>query len=254
MALKSKSLFLYGLQVTESNCSLDFRAVADETPRQATLEVGYYSLSSLATEIVKALQGADSDHVYTCTVDRTIAGGLENRLTISTSSSHFELLFSSGPRSASTLAPLIGFATVDRTGATTYTGSTTCGTSLIPTWIGYSYLSPDFHQEIFGNVNVSASGAKEAVVHGTQKFWQVNFQHEPEEKVISEWKPFMQWAISQKLLEFTPEISNPSVFYQGTLDKTEASGKGLGYRFVEELSNNMANYYKTGNLTFRVKE
>ncbi len=253
MALKSKSLFLYGLQVTELNRSIDFRAVALETPRQATLKLGFYSLSSLMTEIVRALTAADPSNVYTCTANRNVGGGLQNRVTIATSGAHFQLLFSSGPRAASAVAPLIGFNSADYTGATTYLGSASAGTILVPDYVGYDYLDPDMYQEVFGSVNVSASGLKEAIVYNIQRFWQVDFRYETEARVKAQWKPFFDWAIRQRSLEFTPDLSSPTVFFEGTLETTPFSGKGLGYK-MDELLPNMPGLYKTGLLKFRQKQ
>ena len=59
MALRNPGLFLYGFQVTAQNSSIDFRAVALETPRQATLNNGFYSLTSLMAEIKRAMEAED---------------------------------------------------------------------------------------------------------------------------------------------------------------------------------------------------
>ena len=183
MALVAKSLFLYGFTVTELNSSIDFRAVLAETPRQATLRLGYYSLTSLATEIVRAMQEVDNLNTYTVTADRSYSAGTQNRVTISTSGTFLELLFDTGPRADSTIASLIGFPIVDQTGATSYTGTSTAGTALIPTLAGYNYLGADFMRKNFSVVNVSASGRKESIVWQTQKFWQVQFKYEHTQKL-----------------------------------------------------------------------
>lgn len=253
MALRDRSLLLYGLEVTKFNQSLDFRAVSLGPILQATLNLGFYSLTSLMTEIKRALQAADPAHIYTVTANRTVNGGLENRVTISTNGVYLDLLYLSGPRTSTTVAPLIGFAVTDRTGATTYTGTLSCGTVLVPDFVGYNYLSTDFNHKVYGAVNVSASGVKEAVVFQIQKFWQVQFKYETQVKVVSEWLPLLDWAIQQRLLEFTPEISSPNTFFEGTIEKTSDDGKGLGYKFMEMLPNYPFNY-DTGLLTFRLNQ
>jgi hypothetical protein len=251
MALSGKSSFLYGYEVTENNSSLDFKASPlDVTPRAATLRLGYYSLTTLMTEIKRAMQELDSINEYTVTADRTIGGGTQNRVTIATNGAFLELYFGTGPRVTSSVAGLIGFAAADQTGALTYTGTSNSGTILIPTLVGYRFLQPEFVRKIFGNVNISASGLKEAIVFQTQQFWQVEFKYEPEQKVEDEWVPFMTWAIQQKRLEFTPNISDPNTFYEGTLERTEDDGKGLGFKFVEMLPQ-FPNFYRTGLMTFR---
>lgn len=253
MALINKSLFLYGFHVTELNSSLDFRAISAETPRLATLRLGYYSLTSLLEEIVIALTAADPDNLYFATANRTIAGGLQNRVTVfTTTGTFFELLFSSGPRASSSINPLIGFNSVDYSGFLTYTGSVTCGTTLQPTLVGYNYLSPDFMHKVFGSVNVSASGLKESIVFQIQKFWQVQFKFEPEAFVVSDWKPLLDWATQQRLLEFTPNISFPDTFFEGYLEQTGADNKALGYT-MQEMLPDFPFLYDTGQMKFRVR-
>lgn len=250
MALTARSLFLYGFQVTDNNKSLDFRVVALETPRQATLRLGFYSLTSLMEEIVRAQKAVAGSFNFSYSINRTLSGGTQNRVTMTTSAGHYELLFSSGPRTATTVAPLIGFATADQTGSTTYTGSASAGTILEPDMVGYNYLSPDFKRKVSGSVNISAAGIKEAIVFQVQKFWQVQFKYEQKAKVISEWVALFDWLIKQRSFEFTPEITAPTVFYEGTLESTGADSKGLGYDMKEMLPE-YPQQYDTGVMVFR---
>lgn len=252
MALKARSLFLYGFQVTELNSSIDFRAVAAETPRQATLRLGFYSLTSLAAEWVRALQTADPDRTYTSTIDRTVASGLQNRVEFETDGAHLEFLFLTGPRAASSAGPHLGFLVQDYTGATSYTSAASAGTALISEYEGFNYVSPSRMKQISGSVNISAGGIKESIVHQVQRFWQVDFRFEPDSK-LDEWEEFMDWAIEQRLLEFTPEISSPTVVFEGTLEKTPQSGQGLAYT-LQEMLPNFPDLFQTGSLTFRVNE
>jgi hypothetical protein len=253
MALSSKSLFLYNFQITALNASIDFKPSSISPVLYATLTYGFYSLTGLATEIERALGEADANNTYTVSVNRNVAGGLQNRVTISTSGSYLSLLFSSGSRSASSVASTIGFNVADYTGALTYTGNTSAGTVMIPTMIGYNYLSPDYSHKVFGQVNVSASGVKEAIVYNVQKFLQVQFRYEPKLAVITSWLPFMDWAIQQRPFEFTPEISDPNTFYNVTLESTSADGKGLGYTFSEMLPD-FPNIYDIGSIKMRKTE
>lgn len=251
MALSSKSSFLYGYQITELNRSIDFKAsVLDTSARLATLNLGFYSLTSLMTEIVRAISVLDTLNTYTVTANRTIAGGTQNRITISSSGSFFQLLFASGPRAASSVATLIGFVPIDKTGFTTYTGNSSTGIQFSTTYPAYTYLGPDYFQKVFGSVNISASGQKEAIVFNVQHFIQGEFRFEKKAQIEANWIPFMQWAIQQKRFEFIPEITSPSVFYEVTLEKTGADSKGLSFTMAEMLPN-FPNVYKTGMLVFR---
>lgn len=252
MALGARSLFLYGLQVTELNSSFDFRAVADETPRLATLNLGYYSLTSLLAELVRAIQAVDSSRTYTATVDRTVAGGLQNRVTIASNGALFEILGATGPRVASSCLSLFGFSASDYTGAVSYLGQSTAGTLISPKYPGYNYMGPDDFQAVEGTVSRSASGIKEALVFSVKKYWQIEFKNEPKAN-LPDWRPFLQWLMLQRPIDFTPEISDPATYYQGTVDRTESDANGLAFKLKEQLPQ-MPNYFGTGLLTFQVKE
>lgn len=252
MALSSKSLILYNFEITTLNRSIDFVIVSGGPTKYATLRLGFYSLTDLTVEIARAMFEADPTHVYACSVNRNISFGTENRISISTSGPYLDLLFGSGPRLASSAGPIIGFAIADQTGSTSYAGSASAGTVLIPEYIGYTYLGPEFDQKVFGSVNVSASGLKEAIVFSIQEFITVEFKYEPKLKVISEWNPFFSWAIRQRAFEFTPEISDPNTVYNVTLERTDGDGKGLGYRLKEQIPS-FPNHYTTGQLQFRKK-
>jgi hypothetical protein len=252
MALQSKSLFLYNILLTSSNNKIDFKKVAGPTIITATISPGAYSLTSLAIAITAALNAADNLNVYYCTVDRTVGGGLQNRVTIGTTTgTYFNLMFASGPNFAVSISTLIGFPQTDTTGALFYTGGSSAGTVMQTTFPGYNYLSPDFKQQLFGSVNVSASGLKEAIVYAVQRFLTVEFRYEPKTKCVIEWLPLMTWMIEQKPFDFTPEVSSPSVVYSVTLESTGADSKGLGFEFKEMLPQ-FPNDYSTQALKFRV--
>lgn len=251
MALRNQSAFLYGLQVTELNSSLDFRAVALESPRMATLQLGYYSLGTLMIEVARALNAADPLRVYTVTADRSLAGGTQNRVTISSNGTYLDLLFASGARTATTCASLLGFSVSDRTGSTMYTGNTSTGTLLIPTMVGYNYKDPKQLQTVFGSVNLSASGKKETIVYAYQFFWEVEFKYEPETFVNTSWTPLNQWLIAQKTIDFTPDITSSNIVLTGTLESTEADGQGLGF-MMNEMLDEFPFFYTTGVMRFRV--
>lgn len=252
MALSSLSLINYGLQVTTLNRYLDFKASALGATLTATLDLGFYSIAGLAQEIATQMNSVDAANNYTVSVDRTLAGGTQNRLTIATSGTFLSLLFATGSHTTTSVAPLIGFNPTDYTGTTHYTGSASLGTPLIPSQIGYNYLNDMNQVKVFGAVNVAASGLKEAITFNFQKFIEVNFKYEPKSRLI-EWQTFFLWAIQQRPFDFIPEVSNPSTAYQVTLDKTAYDGKGLGYQ-MRELLPQFPNFYETQLLTLRIIE
>lgn len=254
MALSSKSLFLYGIDITTLNNKIDFKIAAGPTVLTAELTPGSYSLTSLAVAIEAALNATDNTSVYVVSVDRTVGGGLQNRMTITkTTGSFFQLVFASGPNFASSIATTIGFTLSDFTGLMSYQGSASAGTVLLTEYAGYNYLSPDFSRKLFGSVNVSASGLKEAIVYSVQRFITVEFRYEPKAKCVSEWVNLWVWMIKQKPFDFTPEVTDPTVVYSVTLESTSADSKGLGFEFREMLPQ-FPNYYTTGAMRFRVIE
>ena len=253
MALTAPSMFLYGYEITEYNRSLDFRASFGGPEKQATLTLGYYSLTGLMEEIKTQMEAADPANEYTITANRAVAGGTQNRVTISTDGGYLNLLFLSGTRNATTCATILGFIKADRTGATSYTGNSSSGTPVVPNLLGYNFLPPEYMRKNFGSVNVSASGVKEAIVYAIQKFWQVQFKYIPKTTATTEWVNLMTWMMLQRPIEFTPEITSPTVFYDGTLESTGADGRGLGFTLSEMLPQ-FPHHYDTGLMKFRVRE
>lgn len=253
MALRAQSLFLFGFEIDKNNSSLDFRSVNAGPIKMATLRVGFYSLTGLMKEIKRAMEAADPINEYAVTANRTINDGTENRVSIGTSGTYLDLLFATGPRIASSVNLLIGFPSLDFSGLTSYTGTSSAGTPLISEYAPYNYVAPTMMRNVFGAVNIAADGTKEAIVWQIQKFFEMNFKFEPEAKVITEWTEFMTWAIQQKPLEYTPEITSPAVFFDCTLESTDRDAKGLGFKMKEQLPD-FPFYYQTGILKFRLKE
>lgn len=250
MALTAKSLFTYRIEVNTLNQNLDFKIASGGSVLTAVLSVGFYSPTTLATEIAYQLQSLDSVNIYTVTVSRNIMGGTENRITVAMNGSYFDLLFATGPNVNTSCATLMGFNAADYTGSLSYTGSASTGSILIPDYIGFNYLDLNNGAKVFGAVNVAASGLKEAVTFNIQQFVEVEFRYETKTRLVA-WADFFSWAQAQKPFDFTPEISVPETFYNCTLEKTSASDKGLGWRMPEMLPG-LPNYYRTGPLVFRI--
>jgi hypothetical protein len=192
-----------------------------------------------------------SGNIYTATADRTVMGGTQNRVSIGSSGSFFQLLFGSGPNVTTSIASLLGFSQIDQTGQTTYTGTSTTGTALIPSYIGYNYADQKQQAKLFGAVNISASGLKEAVVFNEQYFIDVEFKYEPKANLNPIWVPFRDWAITQAPFDFTPEITSPTVFSPVTLEKSNFGNNGMGL-LMKEMLPDFPNLYQTGPMTFRV--
>lgn len=250
MALSALSLMTYGLQVTALNANIDFRIVSGGPILTAVLPLGFYSPTSIATAVISALQSQDSVNVYSILISRNILGGTQNRLTLITTGSYLSILFGTGPNTNSSAASLIGFNPVDYTGNTSYTGSASLGSTLIPSFVGYNYMDDTNTRKVFGAVTVAASGLKTSIVFNIQSFIDVQYKYEPKSRLI-EWDNFFTWAIQQRDFDFTPEITNPNIVYQVNLEKTQYDGKGLGFQMKEMLPQ-FPNLYDTGPLNFRI--
>lgn len=248
MALTNKSLFLYGFTIDATNNALDFNVNGGST-LLATLRYGYYTLNSLLTEIVRAMGEQAPLETFLYSINRSLVGGTENRVTLGIASGTITLLFATGPRVASSVASVIGFNPVDVTGAT-LTGSSTAGTTLLTEREGYTFLGPDFTRKVKGSVNIAASGVKEAIVYEIQQFAQVEFKHEPEAKVIAEWRDLFDWMILQRPVELTPDYTDFNNVIEGTLERTGYDGAGLGYQMTEMLPD-FPFYYRTGLMVLR---
>lgn len=253
MALTARSKFIYSFEITEFNNSLDFKESASGGELQATLRFGYYSLTDLLKEIKRAMEEVDLNNTYTVTAIRNVGANAEVRVRIQTSGSYLDLLFGTGSRKDTSIASTIGFLPMDYTGNTIYQANSNCGIHLISTLPGYTFIDPNFNKKIFGSVNISASGQKEAIVHVIQKFAEITFRYEDKTKITNEWISFLDWAIQQRPFEFVPEIINPNTYYNVTLESTPAEGKGLGY-YVREMLPDFPNLYEIANLKMRVKE
>lgn len=252
MALTSRSLIRYGLAVTAFNSSLDFKNASGGSELNATLRTGYYSLTGLMDEVVRAMNEADPANTYSYTIDRSISGGTQNRVTILTSGIFLSLLFATGTRAISSCATLLGYTATDKTGATSYQSQTSAGTTFLTAREGYNYQAPETTRKIQGTVNISASGEKEAVVFNVMQFLEVEFRHETQANTYTTWADFFTWAIKQRPFEITPILTSYNTFYEVTLDSTEADGKGLGYQMREMLPD-FPFYYRTGKLRMRLK-
>jgi len=252
MALTARSLIRYGLEVNNFNSSLDFKNSGGGSQINATLRTGFYSLTGLMDEVVRAMNAADPLNTYGYTIDRSFSGGTQNRVTITTSGAFLSLLFGTGTRAITSCATLLGYTATDKTGATSYQSQASSGTTFLSTKIGYTYQSPETTRKIQGTVNISASGEKEAIVFNVMQFLELEFRHEPQADAYTTWANFFTWAIKQRPFEVTPEYDNYSTFYEVTLDSTDYDGKGLGYQMKEMLPE-FPFYYRTGKLRMRLK-
>lgn len=251
MALKDKSLFLYGFTIDQTNQNLPFKASSGGSQLNAVIPASNYTLATLATAIQVALNSTDNANVYTVTVDRTAGSNLQNRITIATNGAFLSLLFSTGTLAASSVRDVINFGHSDLTGSTSYQNSATSGTAFSTAWYGKNYQIPQANLRTIGAVNVAADGTKETIWWSVQEFLNVEFQYEAQADVLATWAPFLKWISKGLPFDFTPEIKSPSTFYSVTLEKSSGDTKGLGIT-MKEMIPDFPLLYSTGPMEMRL--
>ena len=256
MTGKDIALFLYGFDVDDNNKYINFRRVALGPELTAVLTPGNYTATEYMAEVKKQMQIVDPSNTYTVTLNRSINGFRENRMTVLTSGSYLDLLFGSGTNAANSPRDLMGFAHTDATGGTSYTGYISAGTILIPDFWTYDYLGPDLYAQNDGVKNVSAAGIKETLVFAQMYFIQgqwkyiTNFNGSTQQ---TEWTNFLKYATRQLKFELTPSIyEDYDLFYQVTLESTPADGNGLAYKLTQMRGEGLYRFYDTGVMKFRV--
>lgn len=216
MGLYNQCLITFNIQVTPNNRSLDFLTSFGGLEKQATLRVGLYSLTTLAAEINRAMSVADPNFTYTVSFDRSVSGGTQNRITISTSGGFLELLLGSGTRAASSIATLVGYSATDKTGATSYTGVTSCGTILIPSYPPQDYQPIGSIHDSRRATNDSTSGKIETVSFAY--FRNFMFKIKWIQENTSEYYNFQNfhiWLLRGGPIEFSESIADANTYTVG---------------------------------------
>jgi hypothetical protein len=237
----------YGLEVTTANRSLDFKSSMGGPEKQATLRVGLYSLTALAQEVARAMSDADGGaNIYTVSVDRTIGGGAQNRVTIETDGAYLDLLFATGTRTASTCATLLGFNVTDRTGATSYNGNNTAGEIIVPTYPPYDLQQPGTIHDARRSLNETTSGFVETVSFSTFRNFQFKIRYMAEDSAeFAAFQDFHIWLLRGGPIEFAHEITDPTDY---------AAGIPINLRTPIELNRMLPghyDYFETPVYTFR---
>lgn len=258
MALNTHSSFLYGYTVDDTNQSLDFDEGSGEV--QATIPIGSYTFSTLATAIETALNDAAITTVFTVTADRatrkyTIAGDAV-----------FSLLSLTGTRAASGIWGLIGFSVAaDKTGLSSYVGDTATGT-LYATQFKIQGYTPAAHQKNAASavVNRAADGSVEVIKFGDESFIDVSFRFITNVSMpsnapirnnaagVSQFLSLLEFMISKSEFEFMPDEGTPATFHRVILEKSPGFSDGTGYVLKEMTAQKLSGFYELGPAQLRV--
>jgi len=254
VAIKTKSSFLYGFDITNSNKFLDFQE--GSTEYNAELNIGAYTLDALAIEIASKMNALSSNN-YTVTVD------YPTRLLTIAGDSNFSLLVTTGANSGSDVFSLIGFSS-DQTGSNSYTSSSVVGSEYLPQYPLQNY-TPFNHIERSSEakVNESASGVVEIVEYSRVNFMEANIRYVTDitqsvnspitnnANGVSDYLNFIQYAVQKKPLVFIPDIADYNTYTNCILESTPESNKGVEFKLKEIRQGGLAFYYESGSLTFR---
>ncbi len=257
MSLSTFSTFYYGFEVTADTRYLCFDEGGSEII--ADVELGSYTPTELAIKIKTALDTAGA-------LTYTVAFNRSTRSFTISSTSNFSLLVSSGSATASVFE-VIGFTGADRTGASSYAGSS-CGSEYKPQFVLQDHIATDDWQELVKpSVQTTANGKVEVVRFGTEKFMQCNIMYATNLSIaadnsiiknnpngVEDLRSFMRYLTTKKPIEFMKDISDRNTFQTFLLEKTQDESDGTGYKLVELYSKNLPNFFETGKLVFRLIE
>jgi hypothetical protein len=258
MSLETIPIFYYIESITNDNLQLNFiEPNAAATELTANLNVGSYTLSSLGTEVARALNAA-GQNTYAVTLDRDL-----RKYTIS-ADDDFNLLVDTGTNSSSSAYSTIGFTGSDRTGGSSYQGDA-AGTVYEPQFYlkGYSPFSQN-KGSTYTKVNEAASGTEiEVVTYGSKRTMEftidlitnlkgsVHYDGCEDIDHVQAAKDFLDFITDKNKLEFMEDKSATSDFSAILLEATDVASDGSGYRLKNLYSRNLPKYFETGKLRFR---
>ncbi len=258
MSIDTRSQFFYGYTIDSDNYQLDFKE-GGGSQLTAELNFGDYTLTTLLTEVKRALETAGA-LTFTVSVNRST-----RKVTIAASGT-FSLLTTSGTHGSNVFS-LLGFSGADKTGTNTYTADGTSGSAYVPQFKLQSYIPPgNYTKRRNVTVNEAANGLVECVSFGDQDMiaMDIRFSNnivQPSAGPITsntsglaDLNLFMRFLITKAALEFMPDLNSPNTFHTVILESTLEDSKGTGYKLKERTDLGIPGYYDTDLLTFRVIE
>jgi len=256
MALNNYSKFYYGQTITRTNLYLNFQEDGD--PLTARVEIGAYTLTSLAGKVATALN-AIGDYEYEVSVDRA-----SRKYTISTAGGEpFSLLIFTGANSTASAFGILGFTGVaDLTGSNSYEAAEGCGYEYI-TQTPLANFSDFKHnkEKQDASVNETVEGLTEVISYSTIERMKCDFplitNVTPQKYIretatgLQEAEAFLDYCITKAPIEFMELHTNSEIFTTCILDKTDKNSKGVGYTLKEKVRQSLPFYYEIKGLTFK---
>lgn len=252
--ITTRSAFVYVSEITTLNNTISLDEGTGDFSVSITSKT--YSLTDLLSAVSAALNaGSGAGITYTVTIDRS------TRFVTIAGDASFDLNFLSGGAS---LASTLGFAAVDLTGASSYTGTSAAGSAYFPQFRLQGFV--DFDDDQASNqaaVNESATGVTEVVKFGDRNLMSADIQYANDKTHplgdeittnntgVADLRSFMRFAITKGDMEFVPDITSASSFTKCILESTPESRTGTRYVLKEQFARGLGTYFNTGRLVFR---
>lgn len=256
MSVVTYSKIYYNYVVTTTNNLIDFQESAGVL--LATLTPGSYTLTTLASEIKRALDAAGL-LTYTVTVNRST-----RKYTISAGST-FKLLTTSGTHLGFNAFTLIGFSGADKTGASSYVGQNATGVEFKNQFKFQDHISNvNWEEAISSTINESADGTLELITFGTRQFVQLNIIYAtniPQASNssirnnptgVDDLRLLLQYLRTKGPIEYMENESDPTTFLTLICESTPDSNTGTAFKIKEMYDKGLPGYFQTGDLKMRV--
>lgn len=259
MALGVFSKFYYGYEITIDSYKFDFSEGGPQLTAELTL--GVYTPTDLAIELKTQLDAVGAK-TYTVLFDRS-----NRKFTISADVGTFSILIFSGTNAGISVYDTFGFTgNSDLTGFGTYTSDSPSGRVFKPQYWLQDYISSrDWREKVDASINQASSGHVEVVSFGDVRFTEFNIMFttnlvmdgriiKNNQTGVEDLNDFLEFCIKRGPIEFMVDEDEEDEFEKITLETTEASNKGTGYKLKEETSKNLPGIYQSGRLKWRVNE
>lgn len=260
MALKTRSKFYYGPEISANDIYIDF-SEDNITEKIAVIQAGPKSPELLANEIQDALNAVGGQD-YFVTIDRV------TRLITISAQDDFTLKIATGSHFGTNFWAQIGFvSSIDLVNQNSYTGINPVGFEYLPQFFLLDYIPPTRNKDtIESTQNETATGIVEVVRFGVKSFVDLNIdfitniKHDESSLIESNQfgveaaEQFMSEIIKKGTVEFMEDRDKPDVFYTLRLESTQKNRSGLGFIIEEKIGEGLPEYFKTGILKFRVLE
>lgn len=254
MGLKTRSLFLYGYEVSKNERFISI----DEGSGEIIVELtpSGYTFSELAQELSRALNQYGAND-YAVVANRT------NRTFTITGSASFDILNATGAYAGSGLYVTLGISGADHTGGPSYSSDLTTGKAWQPQLPLFSY-APSSNREgsVEATQNESGSGQVEVISFGTVNYMECDAKYITNRRdkpnivdldinAVENAMAFLRYIRNKNRIEFMADKSDMDTFEKFILSKTQASATGLEVRLYEMTGQNLQDYFETQLLTFR---